>query len=343
MFISWFHEAEPDRGRFGGKGSSLIALHRAGFAVPRGFCISAHAYRELADAADVASVVASAEGGSALRDPAKAGRLSQQVLARLGGTPLPDGLEAELKGAYRTLTHANPGRHVAVRSSAVAEDGRSASFAGMYESFLNLETFDSVREATDSCYSSLWQARAIQYRAARGVDHNDESMAVVVMEMVPAVVAGVAFSVNPITGADDEVVINASWGLGESVVSGRVSPDHITARKHDGVVTSYVAGNKQLQIVATTAGGVAHETVPVTRAQTPCLSRDDVRKIVAMTRRVEEFYGTPQDIEFARAEGGWQLLQSRPITTVQAPERTPAVNGVRAAGAVAAVTTGSKE
>lgn len=318
VVISWFHEADADRGRYGGKGSALIALHKAGFPVPRGFCVSAEAYRGLADAAGLAAMVAMTEGGRALCDPAKASCLSEQVMARLGPSPFPTSLESDLSVACRTLFGTGDRSRVAVRSSAVAEDGRSASFAGMYESYLNLETFQSVRGAIGSCYSSLWRPRAIQYRAAVGVDHAQESMSVVVMEMVPAVVAGVAFSANPMTGARDEVLIDASWGLGEAVVSGRVSPDHVTARKSDGAVVRYTPGNKELQIVACAAGGTEHQQVPAGMAESPCLSADDIREIVAMTRTVEEFYGTPQDIEFARSDGGWRLLQARPITGMRA-------------------------
>lgn len=326
MSISWFQDAEPDRGFYGGKGSSLIALHKAGFPVPGGFCVASGAYWGLAGAAGLEAIVATAARGPALRDPANARSLSERILANLEGIPLPAGLESDLNTACEALLGKEPGTRVAVRSSAVAEDGRAASFAGMYESYLNLESIEDVRDAIRSCYSSLWQPRAIQYRAAVGVDQAQEGMAVVVMEMVPAVVAGVAFSANPMTGSNDEVLINAAWGLGEAVVSGRVSPDHITARKGDGEIVSYVPGNKGLQIVASSTGGTRDEQVPDALAASPCLSSDDVRDIVAMARSVEEFYQSPQDIEFARAGGRWQLLQARPITGM--PAQRPGAPGL---------------
>ena len=156
----------------------------------------------------------------------------------------------------------------------------------------------------------------MQYRATRGIDQAAEQMAVVVMGMIEAEVAGVAFSANPITGDHREVLINASWGLGESVVSGAVTPDNVAASKDDGRTVAYEVGDKSTEIVldGEAGSGTVQRAVEPARATRACLDEGDVAAIVELAQRAERHYGTPQDIEFARAGGQWYLLQSRPIT-----------------------------
>jgi pyruvate,water dikinase len=148
------------------------------------------------------------------------------------------------------------------------------------------------------------------------ISQSGEQMAVVIMEMVQASVAGVAFSVNPITGNRNQIMINASWGLGESVVAGRVTPDSVVAAKSDGSTTAYDLGAKATEVVVDphSGRGAIERPVPPERAATRCLSNADIRAIVDLTRRAEQYYGQPQDIEFAIANARLYLLQARPIT-----------------------------
>ena len=317
MTIHWFDDGVAATDEVGGKGSSLIEMQAAGLPVPPGFCVSVGGYREFHDHARLGPLVAELARVSDLHTPQTAARAAEPLLRHLDGAALPHGLRSQIGAAYEELCERLGGRRlVAARSSATCEDGAVASFAGIYETYLHLEGAESVTAAVLNCYRALWDPRAVQYRATRGVPQNDEQMAVVVMGMIRPEVAGVAFSANPITGDRDEVLINASWGLGEAVVSGQVTPDNVVASKSDGTPRAYEVGEKAIEIVLDEAAGSGTVECPVEaeRASQPCLSDDDVAAIVEMTRRAEQHYGLPQDIEFARADGSWYLLQSRPIT-----------------------------
>ena len=254
-----------------------------------------------------------------LASPSGAASAAAPLVDHLERTALPDLLRTQIEEAYAALCARLPGSClVASRSSAVCEDGATASFAGIYDTYLHLEGAQRVSASVLDCYRALWHPRAVQYRAARGIDQAAEEMAVVVMGMIQADVAGVAFSVNPITGENREVLINASWGLGESVVSGQVMPDNVVASKNDGATIAYEIGDKSMEIVLDeqAGSGTVERSVDPSRAATPCLSDDDVAAVTELARQAEAHYGTPQDIEFARAGSEWYLLQSRPITSV---------------------------
>ncbi len=317
MAIHWFDDGVTGTDVVGGKGSSLIEMQAAGLPVPPGFCITVEGYREFHDHAELGPLVAELARASDLQTPQAATQAVEPLLRRLDGATLPDGLRSQIGSAYQQLCdRLGGGRLVAARSSAASEDGAVASFAGIYETYLHLEGAEAVTTSVLDCYRALWDPRAVQYRATRGVPQSEEQMAVVVMGMIRSEVAGVAFSANPITGARDEVLINASWGLGEAVVSGQVTPDNVVASKSDGAPRGYEIGEKAIEIVLDEAAGSGTVERPVEagRASQRCLSDEDVVAIVEMARRAEEHYGQPQDIEFALADGNWYLLQSRPIT-----------------------------
>ncbi len=317
MTIHWFDDGLTETARVGGKGSSLIEMQAAGLPVPPGFCVTVKGYQQFHDSAGLGSLVAELAAHTELASPTTASRAVAPLLQHLEGSELPDALRSEIESAYRVLCDRPGGRRlVAARSSAVSEDGANASFAGIYETYLHLEGAERVANSVLDCYRALWDARAVQYRASRGVDQAAEQMAVVVMAMISSEVAGVAFSANPITGNHDEVLINASWGLGESVVSGQVTPDNVLADKSDGPPPSATRSEKSMEITLDeeAGAGTIERAVAPERAAQRCLSDEDVAAIVEMTRRAEEHYGVPQDIEFAVADGEWYLLQARPIT-----------------------------
>ena len=317
MTIHWFEDGPTEVARVGGKGASLIEMLAAGLPVPPGFCVSAEGYRSFHAQAGLGPLVSALAGAPALATPGGAAEAVASLASRLQEASLPDPLRAEIEGAYAALCERRAGgRLVASRSSAVSEDGASASFAGIYDTYLHLEGAERVAGSVLDCYRALWHPRAVQYRATRGIDQAAEQMAVVVMAMIPSEVAGVAFSANPITGDRREVLINASWGLGESVVSGQVTPDNILVSKDDGRTIAYEVGEKAMEIVLDegAGSGTIERAVDPARAAAACLDDDDVAAIAELARRAEAHYGTPQDIEFARAGGVWYLLQSRPIT-----------------------------
>ena len=250
MSIHWFDEGPTETASVGGKGSSLIEMRNAGLPVPPGFCVSADGYRHFHDATGLAPLVSALSSAPALTSPSGAANAVAPIIEQLEGSVLPDVLRSEIESAYRALCDRLAGqRLVASRSSAVCEDGATASFAGIYETYLHLEGAERVASSVLDCYRSLWNPRVVQYRATRGIDQAKEQMAVVVMGMIQAEVASVAFSANPITGDRREVLINASWGLGESVVSGQVTPDNVVASKDDGKTISYEVADKSTEIV----------------------------------------------------------------------------------------------
>ena len=225
---------------------------------------------------------------------------------------MPDELRIAIMEAYQKLG-AEP-EAVAVRSSATAEDLPEASFAGQQDTYLNIRGGEAVLGAVKKCWASLWTARAIGYRLKNKVDQSTVALAVVVQELVDAKAAGILFTVNPMDGNADEVVINAAWGLGEAIVGGMVSPDTITADKANGQVKQYDAAEKAIMTVRT-AKGTQDKVIKGRKRKARVLSDAQVAELVGLAREIEDFYQTPQDIEWGWAEGQFYILQARPVTT----------------------------
>ncbi len=292
----------------GGKGSSLSRLSQAGFDVPRGFVVTAEAYRAYAvSAAKVLSTVADF-------DRADAARLNQQAAAlrqSLEEIALPEAVCTAIKTALRDMP---AGCRLAVRSSSTLEDLAEAAFAGQHDTFLNVTDPEDVIEKVKLCFISLWGDRAIAYRVGHGFDHQQAAMAVVVQEMVNAEVAGVAFSLNPITGNPAQVLINANFGLGESVVSGESDVDQYLVDVETHKVIEQTLPQERHIIQSCAAGGTNMIKVA---GGTPCLSEAQVLEVAELVQRTARFYGAPQDIEWAYgSDGVLRLLQSRSITNI---------------------------
>ncbi|MFI6815215.1 PEP/pyruvate-binding domain-containing protein [Nonomuraea sp. NPDC050328] len=282
----------------GGKAANLGELARAGLPVPPGGCLTTEAYRQVAAAAGLTDLLASpaAPTGQEL-----AGQARELLLA----APVPDEVRAAVAGLY----HGGP---VAVRSSATAEDLPHASFAGQQDTYLNVVGEREVMTAVRHCWASLWTDRAVAYREANGIEHAAVRLAVVVQDMVDAEVAGVMFTANPVTGRRRELVIDASPGLGEAVVSGAVNPDRFVV--FGGEILDRHAGDKRLAVRSLPGGGT--ERVETSSAEL-CLSDRQVLDLAELGLRVEDHYGSPQDTEWAiDADGRLWLTQARPITTL---------------------------
>ncbi len=294
----------------GGKGASLARLALLGLPVPPGFIVTTAAYRAFVAANDLDGCIASALGGLTAEDAAGLERASAQIRADFTAGKLPDEIAAPLDAAYRALG-APP---VAVRSSATTEDLPELSFAGQQDTFLNVVGERQLRAAVVDCWSSLWTARAIGYRLRNAIPHDGAALAVVVQELVPSETSGVLFTANPLSGLLSEAVIDATFGLGEALVSGQVEPDHYVADSRSGEILSQTLGNKATATQSKTGGGVENVRAEAGGKQT--LSAAQVRQLVSAGRQIQEEYGTPQDIEWAFAGGALFILQSRPITSL---------------------------
>ena len=230
---------------------------------------------------------------------------------------MPEPLAREIGVAYEQLAHDDPQTPVAVRSSATAEDTAATSFAGMNETFLNIRGADAVIDAVRRCWRSLFGARTIYYRGVNGFAQADMDIAVVVQRQVNSTRAGVMFTVNPATGQRDELVIEGSFGLGEAVVSGSVSPDRYVVEKTTLAIRRREVHHKDLVIEYAPDGGTRQRALSEEEALRPVLSDDEVVAVAELGRRIEEHYGFPQDTEWAfDPDGALWMLQSRPITTL---------------------------
>ncbi|GAA0929428.1 PEP/pyruvate-binding domain-containing protein [Nonomuraea longicatena] len=281
-----------DLDRAGGKGANLGELLRLGLPVPDGFVVTTAAYGLVASATEIADV------------------------------ELPAELRKELVGAYERLG----GGPVAVRSSATAEDLPSAAFAGQQDTFLNVVGERQLLDAVRRCWASLFTARAVAYRARRGIADDGVAIAVVVQSMVEAEIAGVLFTANPVTGARDEFVADASSGLGEAVVSGLVTPDHYVLDR-EGRPLHYRAGRREVVVRSVEGGGTREERPDGPGG--PRLPAWALRELTALGARVAAHFGRPMDLEWAYAAGRVSLLQARPMTALPPPPLTRRLNAAQ--------------
>ena len=304
----------------GGKGASLVRLISAGLPVPDGFIVSTAAYRQYVRANELDALIASATAEVTTAEPERLDTASQAIGAAFGRAHVPAEVEQAVLAAYAGLPGDAPA--VAVRSSATAEDLPDLSFAGQQETFLNMQGGAAVLDAVKRCWASLWTPRAIGYRAQHEVETDGVGMAVVVQLLVPAETAGVLFTAHPISGRRDHVVINASWGLGEAVVSGQVTPDTLVLDKADRSVVSREITDKAIMTVRSDDGS-AEQPVPSELRQRPALDDAAALELLALADRIEALYGRPMDIEWARAEERFAILQARPITALPEPSVAP--------------------
>lgn len=294
----------------GGKGASLARLTAAGFPVPPWFIVSTDHYREFVETNGLDRAIAHVLDGLDGTDPGALETASATIREAFMNGTLPE------QTWHEVLTQAADWEStpLAVRSSATAEDLPEASFTGQQDTYLNVIGPSSLRRAVVACFASLWTARAIGYRLHNGVDQSQVALAVVVQVMVPAESSGVLFTANPLTGVRTQSMIDATRGLGEALVSGRVDPDHWVVDTASGRVVERRRGSKRVTTNVLPGGGVS--LAASEPDQGFCLTDAQVAEAVSMGARVAETFGSPQDIEWAFAGGRLHLLQSRAITTL---------------------------
>lgn len=297
----------------GGKGLNLAALAQAKFPVPQGFIVTTEAYRAFVAANQLQPRILAQAQALALNDLAALEAASAAIAELFAQGQMPAELAEAISARYAALPPANA--PVAVRSSATAEDLPGFSFAGQQDTYLNIVGPAAVLDAVKRCWASLWTARAIGYRARNHIPPEDVALAVVVQPMIESEVSGVLFTANPLTGHRGQMVIDASFGLGEAIVSGQVEPDHYVVETATNIILERKLGAKALVIQGQAGGGTVH-TQPTTNAQQQALPDAQIMALTQLAAQVAQHYGEPQDIEWAWAKGQLYLLQSRPITSL---------------------------
>ena len=300
----------------GGKGANLGELAASGVPVPAAFCVTTAAYRRFIADNRLPGSVAEILGTIDYDDPAGIEASASSIRSLLMAAPIPADIADAITSAYATLaTGSGPGIPVSVRSSATAEDLPGTSFAGQQDTYLHLCGAAAVVDAVQRCWASLWTGRAVAYRQAQGFAHESVLLAVVVQEMFPSEVSGVLFTANPVTSNPWEFFLNASWGLGEAVVSGQVNPDQLIIAKGSMEVVERTVNEKLVMTVPDSSGqGSATVPVPEDRRGVQSLPDDMVRELCGIAQRIEDHYGFPQDIEWGYADGRFAILQAREIT-----------------------------
>ena len=326
-YIKWFNEIDKnDIPVVGGKGANLGELTQKGLDVPPGFCVTAGAYNHFINYAELDEVIRELIRGLDEEDSSMLQEVSKAIQDRINEGEIPEDLKNEIIEAYKELSSNigldNP--EVAVRSSATAEDLPEASFAGQQDTYLHISGVEELINYVRRCWASLWTARAIYYRVKQNFDHFDVSLSVVIQKMVNSGKSGVMFTANPINNNTNEIMINASWGLGEAVVSGTVTPDEYLINKNSKEVIERHIAEKNIMIVKK-KDGVGTEEVKVADyigeeyVNSQCLSDEEIMVLVDYGLKIEDLYGSHQDIEwgFDKDTKKLYILQSRPITTLK--------------------------
>ncbi|MDY6990939.1 MAG: phosphoenolpyruvate synthase, partial [Thermodesulfobacteriota bacterium] len=317
-FVLWFKDlGKGDIPLVGGKCANLgELLGKIGVPVPNGFAVSAQAYQFFLEKTGANRKIQGLLSGLDVGDIELLHEVSRKIRKHVEGLSMPKKMEKAILDAYEALCKqvGNKSVAVAVRSSATAEDLPGASFAGQQDTFLNV-TRKSLLKNVRQCWSSLFTPRAIAYRQEKGFSHEEVLISVAVQEMVFSDVSGVMFTLEPVSGDRDKLVINAAWGLGESVVSGQVTPDEFVLEKKTFSIVDKQVFKKDRQIVSDKKGSTKWVQVSTKQQKQPALTDEAIVRLAEYGVQIENHYGSPQDIEWALdKDGRIFILQARPET-----------------------------
>jgi len=319
--------------RVGGKGANLGEMLHAGLPVPPGFVLTVDAYELVRESAGIGARIDALLRGVPIDDPAALQRIATQLRETFAHVPIPEELISDVESAYRRLASGDGDALVAVRSSATAEDTTDFSFAGMFESVLGVRGRDTLLDAIRRCWASTFGARVLYYRLSRGMPA-EMPVAVVVQRMIVSEKSGVMFTADPATGATEQIVIEAAWGVGEVVVGGQVTPDHYVVNKRTGAIVERHVAEKEFLLEVLPTGGTRHvELAGDARANAGVLTDSELTTLAKLALASETHYAAPQDMEFAVAGDQIFLTQTRPITTL--PKPAGAIPATTVAGSTA--------
>ena len=302
-----------DLGLVGGKGANLGEMTNAGFPVPTGFCVTTTAFEKFIAAAPNVDELYALLDTITTDDLESVREIGERVRQTLLEIPIPN----EIANVVRqTWQETDAGAAYAVRSSATAEDLPDASFAGQQDTYLNIIGEDALLDAVRRCWVSLFTDRAILYRIQNNFPHKDVHLSVVVQQMIMSETSGTLFTADPLTGHRHTLTIDASFGLGEALVSGLVTPDAYSVDKRTMTIIERQISEKEIAIYPEKDGGTRQETLGADQRKQAALTDDQILSLAEMGTKVESHYGTPQDIEWAMSDGNIYLLQARPITSL---------------------------
>lgn len=323
--VAWFEELNKnDIPIVGGKNANLGEMIQASIPVPPGFAVTAQAYKKFINEAHISKEIYRiiTETITNTDDPKLYQKASKKIRNLIETTEVSKEITNAVRNAYQQLAekHKSSNIHVAVRSSATAEDLPGASFAGQQETYLNVQGADEVIEKTIKCWSSLFTPRAIFYRTKKGFKHEQVLISVGIQKMIDARSAGVMFTLNPVTGDRSQIIIEGTWGLGEAVVSGAETPDYFVVDKDTLKILERRIAKKTIEYIRNRdTGKTEHSNVPTERQEKPCVTDEEIQKLANISNLIAKHYGTPQDIEWAIARNlqlpeSVLITQSRPET-----------------------------
>jgi pyruvate, water dikinase len=335
-FVKWFSELDKNSGNVaGGKGANLGEMYNAGIPVPPGFVVSAQAYKYFLKEAKIKEKIEKILKDIDYENTAQLDESTKKVRKLIVESELPKEMEEEILESYEILGTSNTAAaegtaldilknaaepiFVAVRSSATAEDLADASFAGQQDSYLNVKGKENLIEHIKKCFASLYTSRATYYRNKKGFEHSKVSLAVVVMKMVDSEKSGVMFSKDPSYNNNTNTIIEAVWGLGEGIVSGKITPDKYLVSEDLEIIDKKIS-DKKIAMVRTSSGEKKYATLGEEKSKAQVLKNYQITKIAEMGKKLEDHYQKPQDVEFAIENDEIFIVQTRPITTLNTRE-----------------------
>jgi len=326
LLIKWFKDLKKDNIAFaGGKGANLGELINAGMPVPDGFVVSASTFKDFLDETDLSEEIYEILKEIDVNNSDDLRSKAEIIKKMIRSAKMPADMKKEIVEVYDQLsegeiiiagTDDEPGAYVAVRSSATAEDLPDASFAGQQKTLLNVRGKTQLIEAVQDCWASLFEPRAIFYRENKGFEHEKVLISAIIQKMVDSEKSGVMFTVEPTKNDKTKISIEGSWGLGEAIVGGEVTPDYyLVDKKSLGLIDKRISSKGFMYTRDVSTGKTVRVDIDTEKANEQCLTTGEVKKIAEFGKKIEAHYDFPQDIEWAIEDGEIYILQSRPITT----------------------------
>ncbi len=330
-YVQWFSDLNKDSGHIaGGKGANLAEIYNLKISVPPGFVITADSYKYFIKKAGIKEKIEELLARINYEDTKQLDEITKNIRTLIIDSKIPKDMEKEIIEAYENLDigdfnyatgtasdflkHTPEPVFVAVRSSATAEDLADASFAGQQDTYLNVKGNNELLKNVKKCIASLYTSRATYYRNKKGFEHSKVSLAVIVQKMIDSNKSGVIFSKDP-TSRKDNVVMEAVWGLGEGIVSGKITPDKYVISK-DLEIKDKIIANKKIAMTRDSSGKKTIIKLTETKSNQQVLQNHEIRKLAEIALQLEEHYQKPQDIEFAIENNEIFIVQTRPITTL---------------------------